>query len=268
MKRYLQFILVSTMVLTTPNPAPATEIIAHRGSSNAAPENTVAAANLAWQQNADAVELDIHQSADGRIIVIHDDTTSRTAKALLKVKETSSSELRALDAGTFKDKKYAGEKLPFLEEMIATVPSGAKRLFVEVKCGKEVLPELKKVLEAGGKMKQMVIIGFDFDTMVAAKAMFPKVPVYWLRGTRKEEGSKKLLPHDAAWIPKVKSAGLDGLDVGYAGITPEFAKAVKEAGLGLYAWTVDDPDEAQRLKSLGVDGITTNRPDLIRKTLE
>ncbi|MCX7018976.1 MAG: glycerophosphodiester phosphodiesterase [Candidatus Sumerlaeota bacterium] len=254
-------------------PASATPplIVAHRGSSHSAPENTLPAYALAWKQNADAGECDIYMSRDGRIMVIHDGDTSRTAGAALKVKDTESARLRQLDAGRWKDAKYAGTQIPFLEEIIAGLPVG-KRLFVEIKCGREALPALRDVIAASGKTPHpplITLIGFELGTIVEAKAMMPALPAYWLRGTVMRSGNGKKIPqpHDPAWAVTAKSRGLDGLDVHYEGLTPEFAAAVKAAGLGLHAWTVDDAAEAQRLMRLGVDSITTNRPDFIREAL-
>ena len=111
---------------------PSVEIIAHRGASHIAPENTVVSANAAWENGADAVEVDIYLSADGKIMVIHDSTTKRTTGSDYKVGETDSGILRSLDAGSWKGTEFAGEKIPFLEEIIETVPRG-KRLYVEIK---------------------------------------------------------------------------------------------------------------------------------------
>ncbi len=236
-------------------------IVAHRGASAYAPENTLAAANLAWEMNADAVEIDVHFTKDGRVIVCHDGTTGRTSGVDLKISDATSEALRVLDVGSFKGEKFAGEKMPFLEEVIATVPKG-KKLFIEIKCGAEVLPELKRVVLAGGKMDQMVIIGFGLDTMIEAKKVLPQLPVYWLRGTLKDEKTGKFLPHDPALLAQAKEGNLNGVDMNYWGIDKAFADAAKAAGMELHAWTVDDPAEGKRLVGLGVDSITTNKPDL------
>lgn len=243
-----------------------TSIIGHRGASYEAPENTVSAAKLAWEMGADAVEIDIHLSKDNRIIVLHDGSTKRTGDADLPVSLTNSESLRKLDVGSFKDEKYAGEKIPFLEEIIDTVPPKGT-LFVEVKCGPEVLPHLKKVIDESGKKSRIVIIGFSLDTMADSKKIMPDIPTYWLRGTVKDEETEEYLPHDPEWIYIAKGKNLDGLDVHFAGITEDFVKTVKEEGLGIYAWTVDSVDEAKRLKVIGIDGITTNKPDIMLKEI-
>jgi len=241
------------------------EIIGHRGASYIAPENTMASFKLGWEKGAD-VELDVYLTKDDRIVVIHDDTTKRTAGTDMKVAESTSEELRKLDVGSFKSDQYAGEKIPFLEDVVKAIPSGRK-LFIEIKCGPEILPYLRELLARSGKLSQIVIIGFDLNTVARSKEMID-VPTYWLRGTEKTKDTEQWIPHDLQLIQSTKDKGLDGLDVHYAGVTKEFADAVKAAGLKLYVWTVDDPQEAARLLRLGVDGITTNRPGWLREQLK
>ncbi|MBN1845365.1 MAG: glycerophosphodiester phosphodiesterase [Sedimentisphaerales bacterium] len=243
------------------------EIIAHRGASYLAPENTRASTLLAWKLNADAVEVDVYLSKDNRIVVIHDRTTKRTAGVDVNVAQATAEELRQLDVGSFKSKKYAGEKIPFLEEIIATIPP-KKKLYVEVKCGPEIVPLLKQVIEQSGKKKQIVIISFNLDVVAQAKKVMPNIPAYWLLGTQKDKQTEALLPHDPQWLQTASQRGIEGLDVHYAGVTPDFMKAVKEHKQELYVWTVDDPKEAKRLIALGVKGITTNRPAWLRKQLK
>jgi glycerophosphoryl diester phosphodiesterase len=241
------------------------EIIGHRGASYLAPENTISSFKLGWEKGAD-VELDVYLTKDDRIVVIHDDTTKRTAGTELKVAESTSEELRKLDVGSFKSDQYAGEKIPFLADVVKTIPRGRK-LFVEIKCGPEILPYLKELLARSGKMSRIVIIGFDLDTVAMSKKMI-NVPTYWLRGTEKTEDTEEWIPHDPQLAQTAKDKGLDGLDVHYVGVTKKFADAVKVASLKLYVWTVDDPVEAARLVRLGVDGITTNRPGWLREQLK
>src|SRR3954466_12398745 len=97
------------------------EIIGHRGASYDAPENTLSAVNLAWQQGADAVEVDVHLSRDGRVIVIHDDNTRKTAGLKRKVCDQTWSELQKLDAGKWKGANWKGERIPDLEQVLVTV---------------------------------------------------------------------------------------------------------------------------------------------------
>jgi glycerophosphoryl diester phosphodiesterase len=238
-------------------PVPAVEVIGHRGASYDAPENTIASANLAWKLGADAVECDIYLSKDNRIVISHDGNTGRTTGKKLEIKETLSDTLRKLDAGSFKDSKYKGEKIPFLEELIQTVPSG-KELVVEVKCGSEVLDELQQTIAGYPKDRKLVFIGFDFKTISDTKKAFPGYPCYWLCS------NPDLLQKN---ITLVKGAGLDGLSLSYNIITEAVVKQAADLGLELFSWTVDNPDEAKRLISLGVRGITTNRPGWLREQI-
>ncbi len=241
------------------------EIIAHRGDSYNAPENTMASFRLGWQKRAN-VELDVYLSKDNRMVVIHDASTRRTAGVDLKVKETDSSRLRELDVGRFKGPAFAGERIPFLEEVVASIPP-TQKLYIEIKCGKEILPQLRQLLVESGKMSRVVIIGFDLETVAASKKLID-VPTYWLQNAAKDKNTGQWIPHDPKLVQTAKDKGLDGLDVEYAGVNEEFARAVKAAGQKLYVWTVDDPHEAKRLVKLGVDGITTNRPDWLREQLK
>ena len=245
------------------------QIIAHRGASHLAPENTVAAANLAWEKQADAVEVDVYLSRDRKIMVIHDSTTKRTTgKARdLKIADHTAEELRRLDVGTFKDKAYTGERIPLLEEIIATIPPEG-RLFVEIKCGAEILDPLKQIIEASDQRDRIVIIGFGLDTVKAAKRQMPNIPTYWLVGTRKNNDTGTWIPHSPTLVDQLAGSGLDGLNVHWAGVTREFAQCVQTAGLDLYAWTVNDPAEAARLQAFGIRGITTDRPGWLRDQLQ
>jgi len=257
MKQFVACGLLSMLVMGTSGCTRSVEIIAHRGASYLAPENTMASVMLGWQEGAD-VEVDVHLAKDNRIVVIHDDSTKRTAGADVNVADATSDELRKLDVGSFKSQQYAGEQIPFLDDIVSTIPPGRK-LYIEIKCGRQVLPYLRELLIRSGKMSQIVIIGFDLETVAESKELI-NVPTYWLKGTTKDKETEQWIPHDPNLIRKVRDKGLDGLDVHYAGVTKEFARAVKASGLKFYVWTVDEPEEALRLIDLGVGGITTNRP--------
>ena len=240
----------------------AVEIIAHRGASDDAPENTVSAFQLGWDQNADACELDIRLTKDGKIVAIHDSTTRRTAGVTRRVSAQTLEKLRTLDAGLWKGARWKGQRIPTLDEVLATVPDG-KRLFIEIKSGPEVLPELERVLDASGsEAHRHVIMGFDFATMKHARERFPRSPLFWIASPRKLSRGKR--PSADALIAKAKSANLNGLDLDRRfAIDQEFVSRVKNAGLKVCVWTVNDGALARKLAALGVDGITTNRPLLL-----
>jgi len=244
-----------------------TEIVGHRGASYDAPENTLASFQLGYEQKADADELDIYLSKDGQIVVIHDPTTKRTSGVTNQVAELTLAELRALEFGNWGKWKGKGfsERIPTLDEVLEIIPAG-KRLFIEIKCGPEVLPELGRVLERGGKKpEQTVIIGFGYETVRQAKAKFPKLRVLWLVS---KNARTRRYPAVEGLIQKAKAANLDGLDLesGFP-INKEFVDKVHASGLKLCTWTVDDPALARREADAGVDAITTNRPGWLREEL-
>ncbi|MHC4309775.1 MAG: glycerophosphodiester phosphodiesterase family protein [Planctomycetota bacterium] len=262
MKRLVMCGLFCSLVAGMSGCTKSVEIIAHRGASYLAPENTMASVMLGWEKEAD-VEVDVHLSKDNRIVVIHDASTKHITGTDLKVKETISRELRKLDYGSFKGQEFAGEQIPFLDEVLKTIPP-ERKLYVEIKCGKEVLPFLRQTIIESGRISQIVIIGFDIEVVTSSKELID-VPTYWLKGTDKVKETDEWIPHDSKLVQMVKDRGLDGLDVHYVGVTKEFVDAVKAAGQKLYVWTVDDPQEAKRLIELGVSGITTNRPAWLRE---
>ena len=237
---------------------PSTMIIAHRGVSHDAPENTLASVNLAWERSADAAEVDVHLSKDNRIMVIHDGDTKRTTGKKMVIRESMSPALRSLDANNGMD-QFKGERIPFLEEVIATVPSG-KILFIEVKTDTVIVPYLVEVLASSPDKSRLVVISFDFDVCAMMKKEIPTIPVYWLHYTL--SGSYKL-----KWISNAIDAGLDGLNFRHKGISKDYVDAVHRSGMKMFAWTVDDPVEAARLIESGIDGITSNRPAWLSEQL-
>jgi glycerophosphoryl diester phosphodiesterase len=144
--------------------------------------------------------------------------------------------------------------------LLTTVPAG-RRLFVEVKCGPEILPALDAVFTASGKRHQMVVIGFELATMERSKQVMPDVPAYWLCDTFLGA------PFGRGLVARAVAAGVDGVNVQFSGVTTRFATVVRNAGLEFYTWTLDRPIDALRLQQLGVNGITTNRPGWLRERL-
>jgi len=243
---FLSFLIISITMSTTAQ----TQFIAHRGASFVAPENTLTAAKLGWELGADAVEIDIHISADNQVMVIHDKTTKRTCGETYTVNTTNSEELRKLDAGSRKDKKYKGENIPFLSEIILAIPED-KKLVVEIKCGSEVIPFLKKIIEEFGKSGQIIFISFGWQTILDAKNAFPDNNCYWLSYLK--PGLKKKMN-------QAREFGLEGINLRHTIIDENLMSFANELNLEVFTWTVDDPIEAKRLIELGVSQITTNRP--------
>jgi len=245
----------------------AVEIIAHRGASADAPENTLAAMKLAWEQQADAIELDLWLSRDGRLIIFHDATTKRFDGSSRKVSDLTFEEARQLDVGAWKSERYRGERIPLLEDVLATIPPG-KRAVVELKCGPEIVPELARVLRQVGRPPQdTCIISFDYAALAASKNVLPSLKHYFLCGWKLDEKTGKP-PELAALISRAKGAGFDGLNLHYDWpIDRAFVEKVRSAGLELLVWTVNDASTARRFATAGVQAITTDRPGTLREDL-
>ena len=244
------------------------EIIAHRGASYDAPENTMPSFQLGWQQQADAVELDIMLSKDGKIVVIHDKDTKRLAGVDRPVVEQTFEELRGLDVGRWKDARFAGTRVPALSEVLATIPEG-KRLFIEIKCGEEILPELKRDLVAAKRPSaQTVLISFSAKVMAAAEKQFPELETYWIVDIKPNPKTGKPAARAEDLIRDAKAAGVDGLDLsGHETIDHVYATKIRDAGLKLAVWTVNDPKLARMMIDAGVQGLTTDRPGWMREQL-
>ena len=249
--------------------ATAQTIVAHRGASHDAPENTLAAFHLAWEKGADAVEGDFLLTRDGRIVCIHDKTAKRTGGRELQVVESTLEELRELEYGAWKAAKYKGEPIPTLAEVLAVVPAG-KRIFIEIKCGPEIVPTLKKELAASGlKRDQIVIIAFDAEVIAAAKRALPGIKACWLTSFKQDKASGAWTPSVDAIVETLKRIKADGLDCkADARVVDEaFVKRLRAERMELHCWTVNDPMVARRFRELGFDSITTDRPAFLRRTL-
>jgi glycerophosphoryl diester phosphodiesterase len=248
----------------------AVEIIGHRGAAHDAPENTLASFRLAWKQQADAAETDVYLSKEGEIVVIHDASTRRVGGRNRKVVDQTLAELKQLDIGRWKGEQWAGERIPTLAELLAIIPDG-KRLFIEIKCGPEIAPRLVQVVhEAGKRPEQTCLISFSYDVMQRVKKELPALKCYWIVQLKRNKKTGRWSPPLDEIVRKTKEAGLDGIDFGDGPvITPvvdrEFVAKVKQSGLGVYIWTVDSTQDANRLEQAGVDGITTNRPGFLKE---
>lgn len=243
-------------------------IIAHRGESYDAPENTLVSINLAWERYADAVEIDIHLTKDNRIVVIHDATTKRTGNISKRIKKSTVEELKKLDVGFWKDKKYSNEKIPTLDEVLKTVPHN-KKLIIEIKSDIKTLPFLKNILSTSNlKANQIEIISFNYSIVSSAKKMMPQYKVLYLADLDYNWFSKIISPSIKKLIDKAKKANLDGLNV-WAGnlLDQQFIQKVKSENLLLYVWTVNNINKAKILVSWGIDGITTDRAQWLKDKL-
>lgn len=238
------------------------EIIAHRGASADAPENTLAAIQLAWQQGADAAEIDVQLTADGQLVAIHDETTLRTGGVDWVLKDRTLAELKTLDVGLWKSPQFACERLPTLSEVLDIIPVG-KRLFIEVKCGVGAILELVRVLSSAKTAPgQTVLISLDFDTIVAVKYALPDRLAFWVTEQfTTGVANLPLRPATDDLIQRALTAGLDGLDINDLLERPSGDIAlIRQAGLATCLWTVNSIDRARWLRTEGMESITTDVP--------
>lgn len=246
-------------------------IIAHRGASYDAPENTLSAFRLAWEQGADGIEADFHLSRDGQIVCIHDADTERVAGTRQVVADSSLLSLRQLDVGVWKDARWQGEPIPTFAEVLGTVPEG-KWFFIELKIGPEIVQPLARELAAyQGDRRKLVIISFNAETIARAKELLPDITAHWLTGFKQREGSGHWHPDAEAVAEAVKSSGADG--VGLQGrletVDAAFLERIRGGGvMEFHVWTIDAPETARFFQTAGAIGITTNRPELIRGALQ
>lgn len=264
---------VAAMMLTTTFVrAEIPMITAHRGASHDAPENTLAAFRLAWEQDADAIEGDFRLSADGEIVCIHDADTKRTCGVQLVVASTPFGELRDLDYGRWKAAAFSGEPCPTLREVLGAVPAG-KLFFVELKTGPEIVEPLCALLsEVDVDLASLVIIAFDEATIAECKKQLPDVKAHWLTSFKEtEKGSGAWLPTAATIAATVDRCGADGVGMqGRRGVIDDaFVAALRAGDVGeFHVWTIDEPADARYFAELGAIGITTNKPAVIRSSLK
>jgi glycerophosphoryl diester phosphodiesterase len=261
----MQFSLPSLMILLATAASSAPLIVAHRGASHDAPENTLPAFKLAWQQGADAIEGDFQLTRDGRIVCIHDPDTKRVTGIKRVVKDSTLDELRALDAGAWFKPAWKGTRLPTFSEVAATVPAGRK-FYIEVKCGAEILPALLRDLAASGlTADQVVVISFKAPVIRELKKQAPQFTAYWLTSFDKQS---PLNPTAAAVVATLGEIKADGFSSSAdARMDETYIKTIRAAGFDYHCWTVDDPQVAKRFDRLGARSITTNRPEFLRNAV-
>jgi glycerophosphoryl diester phosphodiesterase len=241
------------MLTSLPQPI----IFAHRGASSYAPENTIAAFELALTQNADAIELDVKLSADGHAIVIHDPRVDRTTGGHGRVKDLPLGELRALDAGSFFSEKFHGEKIPTLEEVFEAV---GKRTFINVELTNYDSPRdglvetVCMLVKKCGMQERVIFSSFFASNLSKAHAYLPDVPSGLL-------AFKGLL---GVWA---RSFGFDfgkyqALHPYLTDVTSQQVQRVHRLNRRIHVWTVNAADDMRRLFRWGVDAIFTDDPQL------
>lgn len=238
-------------------------VIAHRGASIEAPENTIAAFERAVELGADALELDVHLSADGQVVVLHDPTLDRTTNARGPVAARTVSDLREVDAGA-SFSPDGGRTFPFRERGVY-VPTFAELLerfpdvplLVEVKTP-AAMAALADVVRHHGAERRVVPASTHDDALHAFRQ-----PPFHCGGSRRDIARLYFGSLVGAPLPRSSRYGLLAVPYRWRGLhvpTPRFIRAARMAGAAVHVWTVDDPDTARRLWESGVSGIVTNDP--------
>ena len=236
--------------------------IAHRGASGYAPENTMAAFDKALQMKADYFELDVQMSKDGKLVLIHDVTVDRTTDGTGRVGDLTFKELRRLDAGSWFDPAFAGERIPTLEEALDRY-RGKIGILIEIK-NPELYPGIERKVAKALKKRNLhkprngkiIVQSFNHDSVKKFHRLLPSVPVGVLISYRDEGISDKELRNFAKYADYV-NPNKDMVD-------RSLVKRIHRFGMKTTPWTVRDRAEADRLKSIRVDGIVTDYPDYVR----
>ncbi|TDF96241.1 glycerophosphodiester phosphodiesterase [Paenibacillus piri] len=236
-----------------------TLVIGHRGAAGEAPENTLVSFRLAIRQGADALELDIHESAEGELVVCHDETVNRTTNGSGRIADLSAEELKRLDAGSWFGPQFGSEQLPLLQEVFALVPP-AVMINVEIKCPYSARLEqrLLELLRHYGRLDSVVVSSFDHKTLIKLK--------------RKEPALRIGLLYSANVASHRQLAAITGEDV-YS-LHPQYklidaddvADAVR-SGLQVYPFTINKENDLRQALAAGVSGIITDFPGRLRELM-
>ncbi|MES2476575.1 MAG: glycerophosphodiester phosphodiesterase family protein [Verrucomicrobiota bacterium] len=243
--------------------SPVLPIIAHRGASHAAPENTLSAFKLAWEEGADGIEADFFLSADGEVVCIHDKDTERVAGTKLAVTKTAWKDLAALDVGSWKSPTYQGERIPRLDDVLDQLPAG-KMFFLEIKDGPRIVAPIRRILERKrADPARVFLISFDAKVIVACRKELPAYQAHWIStledfAAKRDDYQHKLVEMGAQGLLYKANAKVDSA----------WLAQLRQKGIVLTAWTIDDAKIARRIIDVGVDFISTNRPGPLRKELE
>jgi glycerophosphoryl diester phosphodiesterase len=251
-------------------------IIAHRGASAYAPENTLAAFRAALALGADMIELDVHPTADRRLAVIHDESIDRTCDGRGFVREMTLAEIQSFDAGRWWGPGFAGQRVPALEEVLA-LARGRALVNVEVKAPlggsrpgsvvEEVVAPLLAALDQTGTRDAVLVSAFDPEVLRALRAAAGEVAIGVLTEARVETAAgfrPDRLARPLAVAAEVRAVSLHPY---WRFVGPRLAGAAHEAGLAVYPWTVNREADLRRTLALQVDGVITNHPDRLARVI-
>jgi glycerophosphoryl diester phosphodiesterase len=237
-------------------------IIAHRGASGIAPENTMAAIRKAMLTKADAIEIDVHLTSDKRVVVMHDYSVNRTTNGSGKIGALTFGEIRRLDAGSWFAPHFKGEKVPELSEVITFV-NGEKELLIEIKGGIKKYPGIaEKVVELildAGAIDWGIVQSFDDKTLEYINKHWPEIRLQKLFVSK-----LRLLPviYDGgfSWFSYKKYHYAEALNPHYRFVNKRLVRKIRENGFKIYVWGGREPDSYDKIGHLPVDGWITDYP--------
>lgn len=240
-------------------------LIAHRGESIFAPENTLPAFKLAVERGF-GFECDVYLSKDGKVFTFHDRNLSRTTGGVNRKKcsEATWDEISRLDVGNWgrwKGSKFVGTRPALLEEVLKLARDG-RYIYVEVKPGPEIVPYIKRVFQKQCKAtpSNTLFISFNGHTCKILKEMMPEYKVYWLTTGRHEHKPDKPLISAEEIVSKLRRIGANGVDCLYLPevTTAGFIEKVRNAGYEFHMWTIDRFEDAKEAFRRGAMTVTTN----------
>jgi glycerophosphoryl diester phosphodiesterase len=237
-------------------------VFAHRGASAYAPENTMTAFLLALNQGADAIELDAKLTADGQVIAMHDDTVNRTTDGSGSVKSLTLADLLSLDAGSKFAPAFKSEKVPSLEQVFETL---GRKIFINVELTNYSSPlddladKVTELVKKYNLVESVLLSSFNLIALIQAKKSLPKVALGFLTYTGVAEAA--LRSRLVRFGPSL------ALHASYSDVTPYLVQALQQARSRIHVYTVNQPEEIQKLYKAGVDGIFTADPQLARRIL-
>jgi glycerophosphoryl diester phosphodiesterase len=249
-------------------------IVAHRGASAEAPENTMSAFRRAWELGVECVELDVHVTRDGETVVIHDDTTKRVGGRDREVAAQTLAELRELDVGGWKSPRFANERIPTIGDVLAALPSG-RAVFVEIKTGPGTAKTIAKAIAAADPRPHggtVLLQGIEPDALAALAAELPWAPAYWTPFPPMEEGPDpehpRIYPYPRELIAEAKRRGFAGLALLKEAVTDELLADARAAGLSMDVWTANTAADIATWQAKGVRWIETDFPGLAQSSSE
>ncbi len=235
-------------------------ITGHRGAMGYAPENTFASFERAVDLGVDLIELDIHLSSDGEPVVVHDATVDRTSEGTGRVRNLSFAELKKLDFGSSFDRRYEGERIPALREVLGWAVERVP-LVVEIKGDPVPAPgiedKLVHLVRELGMVDRVMAISFHHPVVRRIKEIEPLLATGILYAA-----------HLADTVGAARAARADSLRPAWSYWTGGLVRDVHAAGLSASTWTVNEPELALALVEMGIDSIATNYPDRIISALK